>query len=140
VAVEALIPPEEAAAAREMARAMPDLLKAGLTVSGGSLDDLDKRFFVPLGLTGSQVLGPALFCAVSLQREAMWAAIAGFTNAATLEAELSSETNGLPVHEIAMLAVREGHPLGEPRALIRSLRPLLGPLCHPATPPWPSDR
>ncbi|MBI4328035.1 MAG: hypothetical protein HY674_22620, partial [Chloroflexi bacterium] len=49
-AAEKLIPPEEAAVTAQMARAMPDLLKAALTASGGSWDKLEERFFQPLGL------------------------------------------------------------------------------------------
>jgi hypothetical protein len=93
---------------------------------------MDKQFLTPLGLTNSEVLGPAVFCALSLHREAMLAALNGLTNAAALEAELlSASTNGIPVHEIAVLSLRAGRPVGEPRALVRSLRPFRGPILSP---------
>ncbi len=134
-AVEQLIPSEEAAATMQMARAIPDLLKAGLTASGGSLDNLNDQFLKPLGMTESPALEPALACALSLHRERIRAVVAGFTNAAALEAELlSSETNGISVYEISILSMRNGHPAGEPRSLIRSLRPLLDPVLSPSQP------
>ncbi|MEK7677882.1 MAG: hypothetical protein AAB676_18795 [Verrucomicrobiota bacterium] len=128
-AAEKMIPRGEAAATMQMARAIPDLLKAGLTASGGSWDNLEEKFLKPLGMTESQVLEPALSCALSLHREQIVAAIASFTNAAALEAELySAETNGISVYEISILSMRNDRPAGEPRALIRSLRPLLDPV------------
>lgn len=134
-AAEKLIPPEEAAATLRMARAIPDLLRAGLTACGGSSDDLDEKFFKPLGVTRGQVLEPAWSCALSLYREKLLAVTAGFTNAAALEAELhSAETNGISICEISILALRQGRPADQPRALIRSLRPLLDPLLSPRHP------
>ena len=55
-AAEKMIPRGEAAATMQMARAIPDLLKAGLTASGGSWDNLEEKFLKPLGMTESQVL------------------------------------------------------------------------------------
>lgn len=131
-AAEKLTPPEEAEATRQLARAIPDFLKAGLTASGGSWDNLDAKFLKPLGMTESQALEPAWSCALSLHREQILAAMASFTNTPTLQAEiLSSETNGIPVYEITILSMRNGHPAGEPRALIRSLRPLMDPILSP---------
>jgi hypothetical protein len=134
-AAEKLIPPEEAAAAMQLARAIPDLLQAALVASGGSWDDLDAKFLKPLGMTESHALEPAWSCALSLHREQILAVIAGYTNAATLESKiLSSETNGIPVHEITILSLRHGQPAGESRALIRSLRPLIDPALSPHHP------
>jgi hypothetical protein len=131
-AAERMIPREEAVATMQMARAIPDLLKAGLTASGGSLDNLDDQFLKPLGMTESQVLEPAWACALSLHRGQIQAVVSSFTNAPQLEAEvLSSETNGISVYEISIVSMHNGRPAGEPRALIRSLRPLLEPVLSP---------
>jgi hypothetical protein len=134
-AIEKLIPREEAVATMQMARAVPDLLKAGLLASGGSWDDLVDKFLKPLGMTESPALEPAFFCALSRHREQIVAAIAGFTNVAALQAELvSAETNGLSVCEISILPMRSGRATGQPRALIRSVRPLLDIVLSPHDP------
>lgn len=128
-AAEKMIPPEEAVATRRLARAMPDLLKAGLTASGGSWEKVNDEFLKPLGLTDLQILEPAWFCALELHREQVRAVLASFTNAPELEAQvLSSGTNGLSVYEIGVVSLRGGQPTGEPRVLLRSVRPLLDPV------------
>ena len=135
VAAERMIPREEAAATMQMARAIPDLLKAGLTASGGSPDSLNDQFLKPLGMTENQALETAWSCALSVYREKLLAVLASFTNATALEAEVhSSETNGISVYEISILSMRSGRPTGEPRALIRSLQPLLEPVLSPRHP------
>lgn len=134
-AIENLIPAQENATARQMAGAIPDLLKAGLTVTDGDAKALDDKFLKPLGIADSQVLGPAWFCALDLYRRQIQGVMAGFTNSAAIEAELlSSETNGLEVYEITVLPVREGQVCGEPRALIHSLYPLAYPVVSPRYP------
>lgn len=131
-AAERMIPHEEAAATTQMARAIPDLLKAGLTASGGSWNNIEEKFLTPLGMTESQALEPALACALSLHRAQISAVIAGFTNASKLEADLLSfQNNGISIYEISILSMRNDRPTGEPRALIRSLRPLLDPVLSP---------
>jgi hypothetical protein len=122
---EPLIAPSEAAAARELARAMPDLLKAGLTASGGSLDDIEEKFLKPLGLKGGV---DAIFrAAAELHRDKMLQAIAGFPNAKQLEQDLWGDTNGVQIFEITLLPMRNDKP-GEPKPIVRSLRPLLDPV------------
>jgi hypothetical protein len=134
-AVDSLIPASESAATRQMARGVPDLLKAGLTVSGGSTQELEEKFLKPLGIKENESLLAAWFCALSLYRSDIHAVVGGFTNAAALEAEIvSSETNGLDVHEITSLPIRDGQLAGEPRALIRSLYPLADPVVSPHYP------
>ncbi len=124
--VEPLLPPAEAAETMRMARAIPDLLKAGLIATGGSAGDLDSKFLAPLGATDTSSVETAFACALSLYRDQIQAVIGGFTNAAQLQQELlSSETNGITVHEIAILPTSNGHPAGELRPLLRSLRPIL---------------
>lgn len=134
-AAEKLIPGEEAAVTMQLARAVPELLKAGITASGGSWDKLNDTFLKPLGVAESQVLESAWSCALSLYREQIRAVVAGFANAAALESEiLSSATNGIAIHEISLLSTRDGRRAGEPQALVRSLRPLQDPvvsLRHP---------
>ena len=133
--VEALIPATEAAATRTMARAVPDLLRAGLTVTGGNWNDLDGQFLKPLGLDKNRVLSAAWFCARSLHREALLDVLRGFTNAAALETEiLAPEANRTAVHEILWLPLREGQLVGPPRALLQSLHPILDPLVSPRHP------
>ena len=132
-AVEPLISREEAAVTLQLAQAIPALLKAGLTASAGSLDELAEKFLKPLGLTESEAWQPPLFCAITLHRQELVAAVAGFTNAAALEAELSTATtNGITVYEIAILPLRNGQPAGPPRTLVSSLRPLLDPILSPS--------
>jgi hypothetical protein len=131
-AVEKMIPREEATLTLQMAQAMPDLLKAGLTVSSASMDDLTEKFLKPLGMAESPVLEAAWACALMMHRDQLRAAMAGVTNAAKLQAEiLSSETNGISIYEISLLALHHGHPAGEARPIIRSLRPLLDPVLSP---------
>lgn len=130
-----LIPADEAAATLQMARAVPDLLKAGLTASGGSWADLTSTFIEPLGITDSTALEPAWNCAVLALGPQLLAVAAAFTNAAELTAEVrSAQTNGIAVHELAVLTLRNGRPAGEPRSLVRSLRPLVNPLLCPRYP------
>ncbi len=75
-AAEKLIPSEEAAATRQMAAAIPDLLRAALITSGGSLDDIETTFLKPLGLAlvGDE-LESVFRCALALHREKVLAAI-----------------------------------------------------------------
>lgn len=133
--VEALIPAAEAAATRAMARAVPDLLRAGLTVAGGNWNDLDGQFLKPLGLDKNRVLSAAWFCARSLHRDALLEVVRGFPNATALESELlAPEADRMAVHEIVWLPLRERQVVGPPQALLRSLRPILDPLLSPRHP------
>ena len=131
-AAEKLIPSEEAAVTRQMAAAMPDLLRAALITSGGSLDDIEKTFLKPLGLTlvGDE-LESVFRCALALRREKILAAIAGFPKSKELETKILGETNAITIHEILLLPFKEGKVSGEPRAVSRSLRPLADPVISP---------
>ncbi len=131
---QSLIPAEEAAATRALAATIPDLLKAGLTASGGSLDDIEQKFLTPLGFTASEKLLPVVAAALALHGDQIRAVIAGFPTAKKLEAELFAETNGIPIHEISILPIHQGQPAGEPRAVVRSLHPLLDPVVSPRHP------
>jgi hypothetical protein len=122
---ESLIAPTEAAAARELARAMPDLLKAGLTASGGSWDDIEEKFLKPLGLKGD--IDTIFRAAAELHRDKMLQAIAAFPNAKKLEQDLLGDTNGIQIFEITLMPMRNEKP-AEPKAILRSLRPLLDPV------------
>jgi hypothetical protein len=134
-AVEALIPAEEAAATRTMARAMPDLLRAGLTVADGTWNDLEERFLKPLGLGTSAALSSAWLCALDLHRQALLEVVRGFTNRAALEAELfAPDASRMAVHEILWVSRRDGRWGDEPRTLVRSLGPLLDPVLAPRHP------
>jgi hypothetical protein len=131
-AAEQVIPPDEAATTRQMAGAVPDLLKSALIASGGSWDKVEEKFLKPLGMTESAALESAWSCALNLHRAAIVAVLASFTNAATVQAEVLSEaTNGIPIHELSLLRLRNGQPAGETQALARSLRPLLDPIVSP---------
>jgi len=132
--IEAGIPPAEAAATAQLARAIPGLLKAGLEATGGSLEEVVEKFLQPLDVNPDKLL-PAVYCALSSQRAAIEAAIAGATNKAALTAELDSALNdGIPVHEICVLTIRQGLPAGPPRTLVRSLFPLTDPVVSPRYP------
>jgi hypothetical protein len=134
-AAEKLIPATEAAATRDMARAMPDLLKAALIATGGSLDDIEEKFFKPLGLKIVDNQLQAVFrCAWALHREKMLAAIAGLPNAKEVEAKLFDDTNGIPICEISLVSIRDGHASGEPRAIVRSLHQMVDPVISPRHP------
>ena len=131
-AAEKLLPSEEAAATLQLARAIPDLLKAALTASGGSWEKMEDKFLKPLGLAESQALEPAWYCALNLYRPQILSVLASFTNSAALQAELlSSETNGLSIHELTFLSMGKGRTAGEPRTLIRSLYPASDPIVSP---------
>src|SRR5437867_1797230 len=156
-AAEKLIPSEEAAVTRQMAAAIPDLLRAALITSGGSLDEIEKTFLKPRSLAarvrritepldeiektflkplGLTLVGDELEsvfrCALALRREKILAAIAGFPKSKELETKILGETNAITIHEILLLPFKEGKVSGEPRAVIRSLHPLADPVISPA--------
>lgn len=127
---EALIPAPEAARTRELAGAVPDLLKA-VVASGASIEDIEEKFFKPLGLEiVSDELQAIFLCAWSLHRDKILPAIAGTKT----EKDLRGETNGIPISEISLLSVRDGKVSGEPRAIIRSVYATLDPRVSPHYP------
>jgi hypothetical protein len=130
---EKLIPSEEAAATRQMAAAIPDLLRAALITSGGSLGDIEETFLKPLGLAlvGDE-LESVFRCALALHREKALAAIAGFPESKELETKILGETNAITIHEISLLPFKEGKISGESRAVVRSLHLLADPVISPA--------
>jgi hypothetical protein len=131
-AAEKLLPTAEAQAARELARSLPDLLKAALAGTRGSLDHIEDEFFKPLGLTvvGDQ-LEPMFRISMALYRDEIMKAVSGLPNTKELERELTGETNGISIHEISLLTIQDGKVAGGPRAVVRSLRALLNPLISP---------
>lgn len=127
---EALIPSEEAAAMRQLAGAIPDLLKAVLAASGGSLDDMDNTFLRPLGLVSKGDQLEVVFrCALALHKDRILSALAAFP-----KADILPETNSIVIHEISILPIQNGKPAGEARALVRSLQTLLDPTVSPRHP------
>ena len=99
------------------------------------MDDLERKFLEPLGMTESQALEPAWLCALQRSASRSGRPSRGFTNAAELEAEVfSTATNGISVFELSILSLRAGRLAGEPRPLLRSLRPLLDPVPSPRHP------
>ncbi len=130
--VEALVPREERDEVLRLARAFPNLVKAGLIASGGSLEGIDEKLLKPLGIKETDVLEPTMHCALSLHGEEIRDVLATFTNAAALESGLLSfQAEGITVHEICILRISGNELAGEPQPLVHSLRELQDPAVSP---------
>jgi len=130
---ERLLPPEETATVKSLAKGLPDLLKAGLAAADGDSGAIEQKFFKPLKWEGSEVLSPTILYLLDTQPAALRQAFQGCKDPAKLEADLTGDST-TKVAEVSVLLLAGNQPSGPPRAIERTLIGLQQPLPSPSAP------
>ncbi|MCF7837645.1 MAG: hypothetical protein K9N49_03360 [Candidatus Marinimicrobia bacterium] len=133
--VVSLVPRSETRLIEILARGLPELIEAGLELTGGDLEALTTQYLKPMGLLELPLAESLLYLHDNQPED--WQRLLEWAHAPDDAADAPAERDDQPrvvVHEIAILPITAKGAAGEPTVIERTLQRLAQPKPSPVAP------
>lgn len=131
-AARALLPAEEINEIERRALGIPGLLNAGAAMANDA--DAIEALLAVVSVREKELMSAAFFCAWQKQTAAVEAAVRAGKKGGEILTSLREDTAPFRIHELCLVTLRDDHPEGTLKSIVRSVRPVVLPAMSPKFP------